>query len=309
MRAGDDQHGDGARERLVGLTEEKPHAGRDRCGTECDVEQERSSAVGDGLGPRLGFLRFGHQALDAAEGRIFADGRDFDANRVVGGDRACDHVVAGGLRHRVGLTCQHRLIDLSGPVEDLAVRGDSSAGTHQQAVADGEIRDRDGGDVVVLVDPLGVVGKELGESSEGALGLADGLHLLPMAEEHDHDEACQFPPELEVERIGERQQRSTERHRDRQCDQQHHPGLALPGFVIATGQERAPAVDIDGRAEGGSDPARACEREVVVQPFLDLAREGEYRDGKGEVRPEQSPEHLGVVGMAAVSRVFVVPGW
>ena len=54
-------------------------------------------------------------------------------------------------------------------------------------------------DVAVGVDAFGFVGQELGERGERALRLADGLHLQPVAEQHDRDERGELPPEVEVE--------------------------------------------------------------------------------------------------------------
>ena len=51
----------------------------------------------------------------------------------------------------------------------------------------------------VVGDPLGLVGQQRGERVERARGLAEGPHLQPVAEQHDHDEERELPPEVEVE--------------------------------------------------------------------------------------------------------------
>jgi hypothetical protein len=47
----------------------------------------------------------------------------------------------------------------------------------------------------VLGDPCGLVREELRQLLQGALGLVDGTHLDPVAQEHDRHQRGQFPPE------------------------------------------------------------------------------------------------------------------
>ena len=94
VRAGDDQHRDGAHHRLVGLPEAAPHDGGDDRGAQCEPEQPARRPVGQPLCPRRGVLRLGDQALDAGQRGVVADGGDRDAKPGVGGDGARDDVVA-----------------------------------------------------------------------------------------------------------------------------------------------------------------------------------------------------------------------
>ncbi len=72
------------------------------------------------------------------------------------------------------------------------------AGSDQDDVADRKGRDRDFLSAG-RSDPFRGVRQQLGECGEGPAGLSDGAHLQPVAEEHDRDEAGEFPPDLHVE--------------------------------------------------------------------------------------------------------------
>ena len=48
-----------------------------------------------------------------------------------------------------------------------------------------QLVERDRLHLSVGADPLGLVGQQRGERGEGVLGLAERLHLLPVAEQHD----------------------------------------------------------------------------------------------------------------------------
>ena len=54
-------------------------------------------------------------------------------------------------------------------------------------------------DRAVGVDPLGLVGQQRGQRVERARRLAERAHLQPVAEQHDHDQERQLPPEVQVE--------------------------------------------------------------------------------------------------------------
>ena len=42
-------------------------------------------------------------------------------------------------------------------------------------------------------------GSSAARARQGALGLADRAHLLPVAEQHDRDQQGELPPEVEIE--------------------------------------------------------------------------------------------------------------
>ena len=147
-------------------------------------------------------------------------------------------------------------------VDDRAVGRHPPAGTHQHDVADPQLAGRDRLDRAVVVDALGLVGQQRGQGGERALGLADGLHLLPVAEQHDRDQRGQLPPELEVEPAEARGHRRRVGDDDGHRDQQHHPGLAVADLGHAAGEERPPAPAEHERAEHRPDPADRREVEL-----------------------------------------------
>ncbi len=235
MRAGDDQHGHGPDQRLVGFSQEQPDDCGDRRRSDGDVEQQRRCTVSDRLSPRLRFLSLTNEPLNPTKRSVVADGCDLDSDGVVGCDRASDHVIAFGLRHWIGFSGEHRLVDLDAALDDPAIRGHSTSRPNQQPVADRQIADRNRRHISVVADAFSFVRKQFGQCSECSPGLTDRLHLLPMTKEHDHDEARKLPPEFEIEDVGQRQDRCAEGNGDRQGDQQHHARLALLGFVVTAG--------------------------------------------------------------------------
>ena len=161
-------------------------------------------------------------------------------------------------------------------------------------------------DVTGFGDPFGFVGQQRGERGERALGLADRLHLEPVAEQHDVDEQRELPPEVEIEaaHVQARREARGERDRDREADQQHH--ARLPGADLVRGalQERDAAVDEDGDAEQRRDPAGA-RRARVADEVGEHAREGNDRHRQREAPPEPLAElgrMIRVTGMTGVVR-------
>ena len=126
---------------------------------------------------------------------------------------------------RPRLAGDHRLVELGVAVDDLAVGRHPATGTDQHDVADAQLgrpaRSRDPSPSITL----GVVGEQLGERGERASRLADRLHLLPVAEQHDRDQRGELPPELEVEPAEAGRHRRHVGDGDRHRDQQHHPRL------------------------------------------------------------------------------------
>ena len=104
-----------------------------------------------------------------------------------------------------------------------------SAGTRpptadQHHIAGAEVVEGDRDGLAVGIEALGLVGQQGRERGERALGLADRLHLLPVAQQHDRDQGGELPPELEVEHVEARQHRRHVGDDDRHGDEQHHPG-------------------------------------------------------------------------------------
>ena len=125
-----------------------------------------------------------------------------------------------------------------------------------------------------------------------------------MPQQHDHDQQCQLPPEVQlvVQDASGRAPGRHERHADRQRDQQHHPGRPASDLRHTTGQER-PATDHEhDRAEDGGDPGDPLSsRQVVAHQHREHLRESDDRNGQQEHPPEQSTELSDVVTMAGVT--------
>jgi hypothetical protein len=308
VRAGDHQHGHGALDRLVGLAEGQPHDHGDQPGPEGEPEQQRGRPVGQGLGPRPGRLGLLDQPADPGQGGLLPHRVDPDPDGGVGDHGAGHHPTARAPGHRAGLAGDHRLVKLGAAVGDHAVGRDTAARADQHQVAHDQVADRRrpgplGGDQV------GLVGQQRGQGVQGPGGLAEGTHLQPVAEQHDHDQQGQLPPELQVEQAQGGGGAGPEADQDGQGDQQHHARLPGPGLGQAAFQERPAAVEEDDRPQHRRDPLRARElRRGEPQPLLDHLGVGDHRDGQGQAPPEPVPEPGRVVPVAAVSGVLVVGG-
>jgi hypothetical protein len=164
-----------------------------------------------------------------------------------------------------------------------------SAGTRPpertSTTSPGAVTDRDRLDGAVVADALGLVGQQRGQGGERVLGLAERLHLLPVAEQHDRDQGAELPPEVEVEPVERRGHRRDVGDRDRHRDQQHHPGLAGPPRGAA-GQERPAAPEEHDRAEHRADPLDAGEVELVAEPVHDHVAGDHHRHGQQQAPPE-----------------------
>ena len=170
--------------------------------------------------------------------------------------------------------------------------------------------------VAVGPDPLGLVGQQRGQRGEGVLGLAEGPHLLPVAQQHDRDQRGQLPPEVQVERVERGRHRRDVGDGDRHGDQQHHPGLAVLQLPPAALEERPAAPEEDDRPEHRADPLDPGEVELVAEPVHDHVAGRHHRDGQQQAPPEPPPERLGVVPGVLAGRVppapvaaWPPPGW
>ena len=156
---------------------------------------------------------------------------------------------------------------------------------------------------------LGLVREQLRERAQRATGLTERLHLLPVPEQHDHDERRQLPPELEVEEAERRRCAREEGDGDRERDEQHHPGRALAKLRPGAGQEDGAAVEEDDRAEHRRDQAVARElgrREA--EPVLDHLAVEDDRDREDQGDPEAAPVHVRVPELTGVFVFLPVTG-
>ena len=180
MGAGDDEHRDDADPGLLGRTEQRSRRRGDHGGPESEPEQPAGGLVGQSLGAAGRGLRLGDQTLDAGQGGVVPDGGDPHPQRVVGGDRAGDDVVADLAPDRLGLAGDHRLVDVGPTVDHLAVGRHPAARADDDDVPELEIGRADGDDGVA-VDPLRLVRQERGEGVQRGGGLGERAHLDPVA--------------------------------------------------------------------------------------------------------------------------------
>ena len=129
------------------------------------------------------------------------------------------------LEHGPGLPGDHRLVQFGFAVDDDTVGGNATTGTHEHHVTDAQIMDRHRFDAM-LGDSFGFVGKQLRERRECALGLTDGPHLEPMAEQHDRHQRGELEPQVDVDPPELGRDRRAERDEQPHRDEQHHPRLS-----------------------------------------------------------------------------------
>ncbi len=308
VRARDHQHGDRALDRVVRGADGEPREEGDHRGGRCHVEQEGRGAISECLRARARRLRFRDEPLDARECGAVTHCGDLHANGGIGGNRARDDAVPGALRHRTRLTRDHRLVDFGLAFGDLTISRDARPRSDQHDVVDRERPERHRLDLTVGQHPIRFVGQELGQRRERAFGLADGLHLQPVTEQHDHDQERELPPEVEIEvaDVEARRDARHERDRDGEADEQHHPRLASSDLGDRAGQERPAAVEEEDGAEDGRDPRRPG-REVVAEQIAEHVAEPDDRDREQQAPPETSPEHRDVVAVTAVARDHRAP--
>ncbi len=271
-----------------------------------DVEQNRRKAVGEHLGAAAAGLGVGHETLDPGQRRFVSDGVHPYTHRRVGRNRSGDDTIATLLGHGLRLTGDHRLVELCRAVDDHAVSRYAATRSHEDDVTDGQLVEADATDVV-SVDHLGFVGKQFGEGAEGAAGLSDRLHLLPVTEQHDRDEEGKLPPELEIEPIQRGGNRRGVGDRDRHRDQQHHPRLTGADLSDPTGEEGPAAPPEHDRAEHRTEPRHRGEVDGVVEPAHHHLAGDDEGDRQEQADPEAATEHLRIVaGVLVVVLVVLV---
>ena len=299
VRTGDHQHRHRADDGLIPVAEQSPDEEGYEAGPDRNVDENCREAVGERLGAGAGGLGLLDQALDAGQRGVGADRLHPDADRGAGDDGAGDDLVARSLRNWPRLAGDHRLIELRLALADLPVGRYSGAGPHQDHIA--RVQGGEGNDLhAVRGDPLRLVRQERRQGVERPSGLADGPHLLPVAEEHDVDEEGQLPPEIEIEPAKGGRQAGGEGDDDRQRDEEHHPRLAGQQLLPAAGEEDGTAVEEDDRAEDRSDQGAAGEhRHRKAEPLLDHVTVEDDRHRQRRADPEAPCEHLGVSRVAA----------
>ena len=193
-----------------------------------DIEEQRGEPVGERLGPAAARPAPRRRAAGCRPARC----RRRPRRPARGSTESVDTVPAttrspARLGDRARLAGDHRLVELGLALDDHAVGRDTAAGPHEHDVAE---RERRRVATVSTLPSASTRSASSGSSSARAasadLGLAERLHLLPVAEQHDRDQRGQLPPEVEVEPPEAGGHRRRVRHGDGHRDQQHHPRAA-----------------------------------------------------------------------------------
>ena len=256
VRAGDHQDRDGAHDGLVEVAERPPRDEGDQRGGGGDVEQHRGEPVGEHLGPAAGLPAPARRAARCRPARCPRRPRR-PAPAAPSRWRPCRRP-PGRRRPRGTGRDSPVIIDSSSSAAPSTIRPSAGTRAPERTSTTSPTRrsaDRHPLDRAVVGDPLGVVGQQRGQRGERALGLADRLHLLPVAEQHDGDQRGQLPPEVQVEPAEAGGQRRDVGDGDRHRDQQHHPGRPVAHLPDAADEERPAAVEEHDRAEHRPDPA------------------------------------------------------
>src|SRR5690606_4182213 len=186
--AGDDQDGDGGGERggrSRPVAQPEPEGAQGQC--DDDRDEDGGDAVGEPLGRRLAVLRVLDPPRHPGDLGVGADPGGRDAQPPAGVDGGAGDGVPDGDLDRDGLAGQHGRVDGGGALGDRAVGGDLLAGPDQEAVAHGELPDRDLF-LPAVAQHGDVLGAQLHQRPQGGPGaaLGTGLEVAPGQDERGH---------------------------------------------------------------------------------------------------------------------------
>ena len=159
VRAGDDQHRDGAHDCVVRQTDKRPHDGSDDRGDQREPEQVPGRLVGDALSPRRGRLGLRDEPLNSRKSGLVAGGGDLDTEAGVGRHGAGGYRIALAAGDWARLAGDHGLIDLGPTVSDGAIGGNAPSGSDHDDVSDAQLARSDDLDPITG-HPFGLVGQE-----------------------------------------------------------------------------------------------------------------------------------------------------
>ena len=171
-----------------------PDDERDQGGADGDVEQQRRGPIGEDLRPGARRLGLGDEPLDAGQRGVVADGLRpgcAGRNRSPPSRPRRSRPAAFGTGRDSPVSIDSSTSDApSTTMPSAGTRPPERTSTRSPAA---ERCDRNGLDLPSPATQLGLVGQQLGQLRERALRLTDGLHLHPVTEQHDHDEAWRAP--------------------------------------------------------------------------------------------------------------------
>src|SRR6185312_7054915 len=153
-------------------------------------------------------------------------------------------------------------------------------------------------------DAGGGAREQLRQLTERALGLRDRPHLEPVTEQHDGYKRRQFFPEWHAWKAKYHRQAECERDTDRERNQRHHAGQAIPDLADGTRKKWCSAVQEHRAAEYRRNPPRTRNaRRRVSERILKHVAPDQRRKREQERQQEPVAEHG-----HAVTGVFVVTG-
>src|SRR5699024_9034609 len=88
MRAGNNEHRNGAHNRVIWIPQKCPDNSGDQSRSERKPEQQSGSTISDPLGARGGVLCLRNEPVDSCQGRIITDGGDLYTQARIRGDGA-----------------------------------------------------------------------------------------------------------------------------------------------------------------------------------------------------------------------------
>ena len=195
-RAGDDQHahrGDQAEGHGRCRAEQRPGEKGDEGDHDHGRHKVPRHLVGHPLDRCAAALGTGHHLHDLGQHGVLADlvGPHEKAALLV--DAAADHMVAGFLADRQGLTGHHGFIHMGAAFKHLAVQRHLVSRANPQAIANLDLVQRDIGLAAVVIQFPGRRRGEVQESPDGAGGFLARPQLQHLSEQHqDHDDRCRL---------------------------------------------------------------------------------------------------------------------
>ena len=160
-------------------------------------DEHGGDPVGEALHRGLAVLGVGDEPGDLGQGGVGADAGGPHDEASAGVDGGAGDGVAGADLDGHRFAGEQRGVDGGGAVLDDAVGGDLLAGADDEAVADGELGDRDA-DLAAVAEDGDVLGAQVEQGSQGGAGGALGAGFEVAAGEDEHDDGA---GDLEVQLV------------------------------------------------------------------------------------------------------------
>ena len=158
MGAGNNEHSNGANNRVIWMPQKCPNNSGDQSRSERKPEQQRGSSVSDPLGAGGGVLCLRNEAVDSCQCCVIADGGDLYTQARIRGDGAGGDRIPAFADNRSGLASDHGLVHFSTACDDHAVCGNTPARADYDNVPDTQFI-RDHLDDILALNPLSFIGE------------------------------------------------------------------------------------------------------------------------------------------------------